>query len=263
MALHSTYPQAIWCHIGGECEIKSTCNINDFRNFRRPFGCVPHRSIAYKYDSLDDHPYTTTSNITRYCRVCDDDRVEARSHFNPSPPGQNGRHFTDDVFKCIFMNEKLRILIKILLKIVPKCLIDNNPTLDQTMACRRTGEAEGVGVGVGVAGGWWVVGGGWVKQSSKCSPVSWVIWKDLRHPVMTSHERHGVSSHRQHDYLLKLFRLTSKNTQKVCITGPLWGKPPVTGWIPLTKGPVMRKAFPLPWHHHFLGNLLWLSFIPR
>ena len=158
MALHSTYPQAIWCHIGGECEIKSTCNINDFRNFRRPFGCVPHRSIAYKYDSLDDHPYTTTSNITRYCRVCDDDRVEARSHFNPSPPGQIGRHFTDDVFKCIFMNEKLRILIKILLKIVPKCLIDNNPTLDQTMACRRTGEAEGLGVGVGVAGGWWVVG---------------------------------------------------------------------------------------------------------
>ena len=33
------------------------------------------------------------------------------SLFNSSPPGQNGRHFTDDIFKCIFMNEKFYILI--------------------------------------------------------------------------------------------------------------------------------------------------------
>ena len=26
--------------------------------------------------------------------------------FNSSPPGQNGRHFTDDNFRCIFVNEK-------------------------------------------------------------------------------------------------------------------------------------------------------------
>ena len=31
----------------------------------------------------------------------------------PPPPGQNGRHFTEDFFRCIFMNEKLCILIKI------------------------------------------------------------------------------------------------------------------------------------------------------
>ena len=36
------------------------------------------------------------------------------------PPGQNGRHFTDNIFKCIFVNEKCFILIKISLKFVPK-----------------------------------------------------------------------------------------------------------------------------------------------
>ena len=25
---------------------------------------------------------------------------------NPSPPEQNGHHFTDDIFRCIFINEK-------------------------------------------------------------------------------------------------------------------------------------------------------------
>ena len=32
--------------------------------------------------------------------------------------------FADDIFKYIFLNEKVGILIKISLKFVPKCLID-------------------------------------------------------------------------------------------------------------------------------------------
>ena len=40
-----------------------------------------------------------------------------------------GRHFADDIFKCIFVNEKFCILIKISSKIVPKDLIDNTPAL--------------------------------------------------------------------------------------------------------------------------------------
>ena len=48
---------------------------------------------------------------------------------NSSPRGQNGRHFTDDIFRDIFMNEKSYILIKISLKFVPKGPIDNNQAL--------------------------------------------------------------------------------------------------------------------------------------
>ena len=46
-----------------------------------------------------------------------------------SPPGQNGRSFADDIFRCIFVNEKFCILIKISVKFVPKGPIDNNPAL--------------------------------------------------------------------------------------------------------------------------------------
>ena len=46
---------------------------------------------------------------------------------NSSPPGQNGRHFADIIFRCIFVNEKFCILIKISLKFVPKGPIDNYP----------------------------------------------------------------------------------------------------------------------------------------
>ena len=48
---------------------------------------------------------------------------------NSYPPGQNGLHFADDLFKCIFMNEKLRILVLISLKFVPKGPIDNKSAL--------------------------------------------------------------------------------------------------------------------------------------
>ena len=57
---------------------------------------------------------------------------------NSSPPGQNGRHFTDDIFRCIFMNENVCILIIISLEFVPKGLIDNLSALVQVMAWRLT-----------------------------------------------------------------------------------------------------------------------------
>ena len=40
-------------------------------------------------------------------------------------PRQNGRRFTDDTFQCIFLNENVKISIKILLKFVPKGQINN------------------------------------------------------------------------------------------------------------------------------------------
>ena len=44
-------------------------------------------------------------------------------------PGQNGCHFADNIFRYIFVNEKICNLIRISLKFVPKGPIDNNPTL--------------------------------------------------------------------------------------------------------------------------------------
>ena len=41
-----------------------------------------------------------------------DATVYRRDKFNSFPPGQNGRHIADDIFRCVFVDEKFGILIK-------------------------------------------------------------------------------------------------------------------------------------------------------
>ena len=53
---------------------------------------------------------------------------------------QNGRHFSDDIFICIFLNENVWISIKYSLKFVPKVRINNIPALVQIMAWRWPGD---------------------------------------------------------------------------------------------------------------------------
>ena len=54
-------------------------------------------------------------------------------------PLKNGRNFSDDIFKCIFFNEKFCISIWISLKFVPEGPIDKS-ALIQIMAWRWTGD---------------------------------------------------------------------------------------------------------------------------
>ena len=63
--------------------------------------------------------------------------IDGYMSFNTLRPRQNGRHFADDNFKRIFMNENVRISTNISMKFVPKSLIDNIPALVQIMAWRR------------------------------------------------------------------------------------------------------------------------------
>ena len=62
------------------------------------------------------------------------------SSVNSLRPRRNSRHFTDDTFKHILLNENVRISIKISLKLVPKGPINNIPALVQIMAWRRPGD---------------------------------------------------------------------------------------------------------------------------
>ena len=66
------------------------------------------------------------------------------NHITPMPvntlrPRQNERHFADDIFKYISLNENVWIPIKISLKFLPKGRINNIPALVQIMAWRRSG----------------------------------------------------------------------------------------------------------------------------
>ena len=55
---------------------------------------------------------------------------------NTLRPRQDGRHFPDHIFRCIFLNENIWIAINISLSFVPKGSIDNIPALVQIMAWR-------------------------------------------------------------------------------------------------------------------------------
>ena len=66
--------------------------------------------------------------------------VNISTFFNTLRPRQNGCHFADDIFKCIFLNENLWILSKISLKFFPKGPINNIPALVHIMAWRRPGD---------------------------------------------------------------------------------------------------------------------------
>ena len=76
--------------------------------------------------------HTVDNNLTEY--------INLLQPFNILRPGQNGRHFADDIFKRIFLNENIWITIKISLKFVPKGSMNNIPALVQKMAWRRPGD---------------------------------------------------------------------------------------------------------------------------
>ena len=59
---------------------------------------------------------------------------------NTLRPRQNGRHFPDDSFKWIFLNENVWTSIEASLKFVAKGPINNIPALVQVMAWRRPGD---------------------------------------------------------------------------------------------------------------------------
>ena len=80
----------------------------------------------------------STLPLIRYCAYSHThrcNRLANRSwHISPT---QNGRHFADDIFKCIFGNAMCFILIAFPLKFSPKVKTYNNPVFVQIMSWRR------------------------------------------------------------------------------------------------------------------------------
>ena len=84
-----------------------------------------------KYDLMD---------LTGWCGSRTSCFNYERNSFSTLRPRQNGRHFADDTFKRIFLNENVIIFIKISLKFVPKGRINIILALVQIMAWRRPGD---------------------------------------------------------------------------------------------------------------------------
>ena len=116
----------------GHLSMKSTAarSSNEFRLLHLKIGC---QNGSAGNDHQVDMPYWLLNlgpiSIRDQC-----------SKVNTLRLRQNGHYFADNIFKCIFLNENVWILLKISLKVVPKVRINNIPALVQIMAWRQPGE---------------------------------------------------------------------------------------------------------------------------
>ena len=104
------------------------------------------------------------------------------SPINTLRPRQNERHFADDLFKYIFLNENAWISLEFSLKFVPKVQINNIPALVQIMAWRRPSDkplSEPMMVGllthICVTRPQWVKWDKWDVMRPKGSHVEWKV----------------------------------------------------------------------------------------
>ena len=95
---------------------------------------TPAKSYIYIYKIYNDNGPQINPQGTLHSLPFLSDKF-----INTLRPRQNGRHFADDTFKCIFVNENARILIQISLKLVHKGPFNNIPALVQITAWRRPG----------------------------------------------------------------------------------------------------------------------------
>ena len=104
-----------------------------------PF-CEPYSIILIIFNYIDSLSGSSTSLICM-SNVHNGTMQRWRMHscggviyINTLRLRQNYHHFADSIFECISMNENALILIKILLKFVPRVQIENMPALVQIMA---------------------------------------------------------------------------------------------------------------------------------
>ena len=95
-------------------------------------GDAYHRRFFFQYKSNFNPlwPDDTMDPVQYWFRLC----------LNTLGPRQNYRHFANDIFKCIFLNENVWISLKISLKFFPNVLISNIPAWVQIMAWHRHGD---------------------------------------------------------------------------------------------------------------------------
>ena len=94
---------------------------------------VPRHRQMISVDSPHKGPVTDVTVLCHYIPLFYMDVISYPcpnvADVNSSPPGQNGCHLADDIFRCVFINENFCIVIKISLRFVSKCPIDNISTL--------------------------------------------------------------------------------------------------------------------------------------
>ena len=101
----------------------------------RKYGGRQNQSLLTMYLRLND-----SASHFLACHLSAVPRLLCKLMVNTLRPRQNGRHFPDDIFIWILLNENVWISISTSLKFVPRGQINNIPTSVQVMAWRRQGD---------------------------------------------------------------------------------------------------------------------------
>ena len=150
------------------------------------------KSLAPKATGNTSLPINTWSH--RYCRFPLTSKVSPGHEsiytylfpFNSLRPRRDRRHFADDIFKCVFLNENEWILLRISLKFVPKVRINNIPSLVQIMAWRRPvdkplSEPMMVSLPTHIC----VTRPQWVNDVISCLPLHWLeLYSKIRYRLV-------------------------------------------------------------------------------
>ena len=132
--------QSRWhCSLNYDVCWPASTNINEavissIMSIRTAHDPQPRQQIA---TSIQSKYWSTTTNLQRKMGHTILWGGPLRT-FNSSLRGQNGHNFIDPIFRCIFMDGKFCISIKISQKFVPKGSINNKSALVQVMAWRQT-----------------------------------------------------------------------------------------------------------------------------
>ena len=104
-----------------------------FLNFICYMWCITHVDWSGWFDVLTLHSLVIHADVVLCLNT-------AAEQINTLKPRENCSHFTDYIFKCIFLDENIWISIDISLKFVPKGWFNNIPALVQVMADKPLSE---------------------------------------------------------------------------------------------------------------------------
>ena len=126
--------QLQWCHMSimashatGNCLYNSFSRLTSKKNLSAALlaFCDGNPQVACRFPS--QRASNAESVSMSWCHHVDFTCLSSFSNqmLNTLRPRQNGRHFADDIFKCIFLNENVWISLKFSLKFVPRVQINN------------------------------------------------------------------------------------------------------------------------------------------
>ena len=122
------------------------CNPEETCRYARPVSVTMNSNTGWKcwpcLRTTPSHRYQTISTeFTEYYHCClNTVFFSIQKRVNKLRPRQNGRYSADDIFKCIFMNGNVWIVIKMSLNFFSKGRSNNIPAVVQIMAWRRPGD---------------------------------------------------------------------------------------------------------------------------